>query len=412
MILIRLSILLILCLSLSLHLVSGQPIIITSTGLQLKSNFIPAVPFLTIAPDARSGSLGDAGVATSPDINSQHWNPAKYAFLDSKWGIAASYTPWLRALSGDINLVYATGFYRIDYRQVISTSLRYFSLGNIILLNAYGNIQGQFNPKEMALDAAYTRVLFEKLSFAIALRYIYSDLTGGNVVSGNKTKPGWAIAGDLALYHYNNIRIFKQNAKLAFGLNISNIGNKITYSDEWEKQFLPANLRLGSTFSMNLGINNSVCIITDINKLLVPTLPIFTSDSLGNMIILYGKDPNVSVPLSLIRSFWDAPGILKKNGERSVLLEELHEIMYSFGAEYWYRNKFILRGGYFHEHETKGNRKYFALGIGFRINAFEMDIGYLLPINKNSPYTNTFRLTLSFQLGKQIANISNNRLLF
>jgi len=399
-------------LSLSLHLVSGQPIIITSTGLQLKSNFIPAVPFLTIAPDARSGSLGDAGVATSPDINSQHWNPAKYAFLDSKWGIAASYTPWLRALSGDINLVYATGFYRIDYRQVISTSLRYFSFSDIIFLNVYGNFQGQFNPKEMALDAAYTRVLFEKLSFAIALRYIYSDLTGGNVVSGNKTKPGWAIAGDLALYHYNNIRIFKQNAKLAFGLNISNIGNKITYSDEWEKQFLPANLRLGSTFSMNLGINNSVCIITDINKLLVPTLPIFTSDSLGNMIILYGKDPNVSVPLSLIRSFWDAPGILKKNGERSVLLEELHEIMYSFGAEYWYRNKFILRGGYFHEHETKGNRKYFALGIGFRINAFEMDIGYLLPINKNSPYTNTFRLTLSFQLGKQIANISNNRLLF
>jgi hypothetical protein len=175
MILTRLSILLILCLSLSLHLVSGQPIIITSTGLQLKSNSIPAVPFLTIAPDARSGSLGDAGVATSPDINSQHWNPAKYAFLGSKWGAAVSYTPWLRGLSNDNNFVYATGFYHIDYRQVISTSLRYFSLGNIILLNAYGNIQGQFNPKEMALDVAYSRLLSEKLSFAIALRYIYSE---------------------------------------------------------------------------------------------------------------------------------------------------------------------------------------------------------------------------------------------
>jgi hypothetical protein len=408
MILIRLSILLILFLSLSLNLASGQSII-TSTSLQLKSNSIPAVPFLTFAPDARSGSLGDAGVATSPDINSQHWNPAKYAFLDSKWGITASYTPWLRKLSGDINLVYTTGFYRINNRQVISTSLRYFSLGDIIFLTVSGNIQDQFNPKEMALDVAYSRLLSENLSFAIALRYIYSDLSGGNLVSGNKTKPGRAIAGDLALFHNNNIRIFKHDAKLAFGLNISNIGNKVTYSDEWEKQFLPANLRLGSTFSMNLGKNNSVCIITDINKLLVPIYPIYINDSLGNRTILYGKDPNVSVPLSLIRSFWDAPGILKKNGERSVLLEELHEIKYSFGAEYCYRNKFVLRSGYFHEHETKGNRKYFAMGIGFRISAFEMDIGYLLPINKSSPYANTFRFTLSFKLGKENTDISDNR---
>jgi hypothetical protein len=369
----------------------------------------PAVTFLTIAPDARSGSLGDAGVATAPDINSQHWNPSKYAFIESKWGTSLSYTPWIRPLFDDMNFIYAAGFYHIDNQQAISTSFRYFSIRDIIFLNPSGNIQGEINPKEMAFDVAYSRVLSENLSVAVALRYIYSNLIGAKYVSGNEIKPGRALAADLALYHFNNIRIFKQNAKFSFGFDISNMGNKVTYTDETGKQFLPANLRLGSAFSINPGTNHTVSIFADINKLMVPTPPEFTFDSLGNMVILYGKDPNVSVPVGMIRSFWDSPGVITKNGKRSVFLGELHEIRYSLGTEYWYKNKFSLRCGYFSEHETKGNRKYFAMGIGFRISAFEMDIGYLLPINKSSPYANTFRFTLSFKLGKENTDISDNR---
>jgi Type IX secretion system protein PorV len=397
---IRLSIFLILFIFLSSNPVSGQQIIITSTGPQLDFNPVShAVPFLTITPDARSGSLGDAGVATSPDINSQHWNPSKYPFIDCKWGVSISYTPWIRKLTDNINFFYAAGFYHIDNKQGISTSIRYFALGDIVFINAYGNVQGHYDPKEMAFDAAYSRILSEKLSGAITLRYIYSDLTGGAYVSGNRTRSGKAVAADLSLFHNSNFNLFKHNVKHTFGFDLSNMGNKIAYSDSMDKSFLPANLRLGTAFSINIAANSNVCVITDINKLLVPTPPVYSGDTLGKRTILYGKDPNVSVLLGMIRSFWDAPGIIKENGKRSVFLEELHEIMYSFGAEYWYRNKYVLRGGYFYEHESKGNRKYLTTGIGFRINAFNLDIGYIIPVYKKNPYNNTFHFTLSCQIG-------------
>lgn len=401
MTLIRLSILLILLIFLSLNPVSGQQIIITSTGPQLDFNPVShAVPFLTIAPDARSGSLGDAGVATLPDINSQHWNPSKYPFIDSNWGVSVSYTPWIRKLADEIDFLYAAGFYHIDNKQGISTSVRYFSMGNIVFLNINRTVQEQYDPKEMAFDVAYSRIFSEKLSGAVTLRYIYSDLTGGANVSGIKTRPGKSVAADLSLFYLSNFNLYILDVKHTFGFNISNMGSKITYSESMDKLFLPANLRLGTAFAINLAPNSTVCIITDINKLLVPSLPIYSSDTLGKRTILYGKDPNVSVPLGMIRSFWDAPGVIKENGERSVCLEELHEIMYSLGAEYWYRNWYALRCGYFYEHESKGNRKYLTTGIGFRIKAFNMDIGYIIPVYKRSPYNNTFHFTLSYQTGR------------
>ncbi len=406
MILIRLSILVFLGLFIPLILIVGQPTSIAPSIFQI--NALPqAATFLTIPPDARSGSLGDAGVATSPDMNSQHWNPAKYAFIESKGGITVSYTPWLRKLINNANLVYGAGFYRVDPRQVISTSVRYFSLGQIIFTTRSGTVQGEFNPREMAFDLAYSRVVTDNLSIAIALRYIRSDLLpDSHLTSGATLEPATALAGDLELYHYKDLSLFNQNLKFAFGLNISNIGNKISYTKTEPKEFLPINMRLGGALTMNLGENNSICFITDINKFLVPTSPIYKVDSNGNpvydnkgkRVIAFGKDPNVSVPLGMIRSFWDATGVLKKNGERSVLLEELLEIVYSFGAEYWYKNKLSLRGGYFLEHKTKGNRKYYTTGIGLQLNYFIIDFNYIVPVWKNSPMKDAFRLILSFQV--------------
>ena len=373
---------------------------ITTGQLTGQMNVIlSSVPFLTIAPDSRGGAMGDVGVATSADINSQHWNPAKYAFMDNDGGIALSYTPWLRRLINDINLAYLVGYKRLDSKQVVSGSLRYFSLGDIIFTNIEGIAQGQFNPNEFALDAAYSRLFSEKFSGSIAFRFIRSDLTGGKFVGDSETKAGVSFAADLATYYLTPVDLAGRDGELSFGMNISNIGTKIAYTETQEESFIPINLKLGSCLKAEIDEYNSFSFALDFNKLLVPTPPIY-EDTTGISYIAYGRDPNVSVPVGMLRSFFDAPGVEREDGSRNVFLEEIREISISAGTEYWYREQFAIRGGYFHEHATKGNRKFFTLGIGLKLNVFSLDFAYLVPVYQNNPLANTLRFTLGFEFEK------------
>ncbi|NOY37204.1 MAG: type IX secretion system outer membrane channel protein PorV [Chlorobi bacterium] len=343
-----------------------------------------AVPFLTIAPDSRGGGMADIGAATSPDINSQHWNPAKYAFIKGNGGVSISYSPWLRQLVNDINLAYLAGYLRLDDRQTVSMSLRYFSLGNIVFTNIFGNTLRNFNPNEFSLDAGYARAFSEKISSAITFRYIYSNLTGGIDVGGSGTRPGMSFAADVAMYYHTDINFKDKNGTAAFGINISNIGTKISYTKNQEPDFIPTNLRAGGNLGIELDKFNRLSFSVDLNKLLVPTPPVY--DSAGTTIIA-GMDTKVSVPVGMIHSFYDAPGGFK---------EEIHEINYAIGLEYWYNNQFAVRGGYFHEHETKGNRKFYTLGLGLKLNVFLLDFSYLIPVYQNNPLAGTLRFTLGF----------------
>ncbi len=343
-----------------------------------------AVPFMTITPDSRAGGMGDAGAATSPDINSQYWNASKYAFIPGKWGVSISYSPWLRHLVNDINLAYLAGYYRIDKLQTVSMSLRYFSLGDIQFTDEWGSTIRNFNPNEFALDAGYSRAFSEKVSAGIVFRYIYSNLTGGTGVGGTDTKPGMSFAADINMYYHSGISLGSKDGEASFGVNISNIGNKMSYTPNQEPDFIPTNLRIGGLLGVNLDKYNRLNFMLDINKLLVPTPPVY-NDSTGE--IIAGMDPNVSVPVGMLHSFYDAPGGAK---------EEFHEIMWSAGVEYWYNELLALRGGYFHEHETKGNRKYFSMGLGLRLNVFAVDFSYLIPLHQNNPLAGTLRFSLLF----------------
>jgi hypothetical protein len=351
------------------------------------------VPFLTIAPDSRAGAMGDAGVATTPDVYSMHWNPAKFAFIDGKAGVGISYSPWLRNLVPDINLAYLTGYYRIDKKQVASASLLYSSLGDVPFTDDFGNLERTFKPNEMAVDLGYSRIFAENFSGGIAFRFIYSNLTGGSYSGGAATKPGISFAADISGYYKKDITLFSKDVLLGFGLNLSNIGSKMSYSDAQTSDFIPMNMRLGSAGTIKLDNFNKLTLTIDLNKLLVPTPPIYSITNPDS--IISGKDPNVSVPIAIFQSFYDAPGGFK---------EELHEITYSFGVEYWYNNQFAIRGGYFNENETKGNRKYFTTGAGFRLKGFTIDFSYLMPLAQNHPLARTLRFSLAFDLN----TLSNN----
>ncbi len=360
-----------------------------------------AVSFLTIAPDSRSGAMGDAGVATSPDVNSQHWNMGKYAFLEKKGGFAISYTPWLRNLIPDINLAYLSGYYRIDDKQVISSSLRYFSLGNIVFTDITGTVTGQYNPNEFAVDAGYSRLFTDHFSGGLAFRYIRSDLTAGqNTSDGQETNPGNSFAADLGFYYQSEVDLGSGDGEWAAGAAITNMGTPISYTADAQKTPIPTNLRLGGRFTYNIDDYNSITGTADLNKLLVPTSPVVGEDTAtGEEIIVRGKEAPASVVKGMVQSFYDAPGVLKSDGSYSVAQEEFHEIAYSLGVEYWYRSQFAIRAGYFNEHSTKGNRKYFTVGIGLQLNVFALDFSYLIPTNgQNSPLANTLRFTLGFNL--------------
>lgn len=360
-----------------------------------------AVPFLTIAPDSRAGAMGDGGVATTADVNSQHWNIGKYAFIDSKGGFAISYTPWLRNLIPDINLAYLAGFFRVDDQQVISTSLRYFSLGNITFTNIDGSFAGQYNPNEFAIDAGYSRLFTDNWSGGIAFRFIRSDLTSGQQTSdGQDTRAGISFAADLGFYYQNQVNVGSSDGEWAAGISITNMGTPISYSVDADKTPIPTNMRLGGRFTYNIDEYNSITANVDFNKLLVPSPPVYNDSILeetGELVVERGKEKPGSAVLGMFQSFYDAPGVLKNNGDYSVLQEEINEISYSFGVEYWYRSQFAIRTGYFHEHASKGNRKYFTVGLGLKLNVFALDFAYLVPTNgQNSPLANTLRFTLGF----------------
>lgn len=357
-----------------------------------------AVPFLTIAPDSRSGAMGDGGVATTPDVNSQHWNIGKYAFLDSKGGVAISYTPWLRNLIPDINLAYLAGFYRIDEQQVISTSLRYFSLGSITFTNIDGSFNGQYNPNEFAVDAGYSRLFTDNFSGGIAFRFIRSDLTSGQTTDGQATKAGISFAADLGFYYQDQVNVGTSDGEWAAGISLTNMGTPISYSENSDKTPIPTNLRIGGRFTYNIDDYNSISGNLDVNKLLVPSPPhMEVNPDTDELEVVRGKEAPGSTVMGMVQSFYDAPGVLRSDGTYSVFAEEMHEIAYSAGVEYWYRKQFAIRTGYFHEHSSKGNRKYFTVGVGMKLNVFALDFAYLIPTNgQNSPLANTLRFTLGF----------------
>lgn len=350
-----------------------------------------SVPFLIISPDAKAGGMGDVGAATSPDAMSMHWNPAKYAFVDDDMGFSICYTPWLSALVSDINLSYLTAYKRLNKNEVLGFSLRYFSLGLITFTDKNNVELGQFNPNEFSLDGSYALKLSPNFSTGVALRYVYSNLTGGQQVGTLSTKAAQTVAGDISGYYTTNVRIADRDVSWSTGINISNIGAKVSYTETSDKDFIPTNLKLGSSLSTDIDEFNQVSFAFDINKLLVPTPPIY--DDAGT--VLSGEDPEVSVINGIFQSFNDAP-----SGDR-----EIRELIYSVGVEYWYDQQFALRTGYFYEHPTKGDRQFLTLGAGVRYNVFGLDFSYLIPVqsreeaNVTNPLSNTLRFALTFDFG-------------
>ena len=354
-----------------------------------------AVPFLLIAPDARGGGMGDVGVASTPDANSIHWNAAKYIFAKKDFGVAVSYSPWLRALVNDINLAYLSGYWKINQNNAIGASLRFFSLGNITFTNESGESTGQYRPSEFAIDLSYARKLSDHISMAISGRYINSNLTLGQTVGGRSTHAGQSGAADVGFYYQLPIELKKMNSMFTVGVNISNIGAKISYTQNTEKDFLPTNLKFGVGYSLDFDKYNTLSAFLDINKLLVPTPPIYQRDSIGrniydlegNPVIESGKNPNVGIVTGMLQSFYDAPGGFS---------EEIKEYTISVGLEYWYDKQFSVRAGYFNESQMKGNRKFFTLGAGIRYSVFGLDFAYLIPTVQHNPLENTLRFTLLF----------------
>ena len=344
------------------------------------------VPLLLIAPDSRAGAMGDVGAASKPDANSIHWNAAKLSFTEKKAGLSFSYTPWLRQIVSDIKLMYLSGYYKIDDRSTVGGSLTYFSLGSIDFFSEEGISTGTYKPNEFAFDLAYSMKLSNNLSLSLTGRYIRSDLTQGQNVGTTQTHAANAAAADLGLYYQNKLNI-DLPSEYAFGLQISNLGTKISYSDNMESSFLPANLRLGGRYTMDFDQFNNLSLMVDLNKLLVPTPPVYNED--GS--IYAGMDPNVGILQGAIQSFYDAPNGLK---------EEMQEISLSVGAEYWYNKVLAVRAGYFYEAKNKGVRQYLTVGAGLRYNVMGLDISYLISTSalSNNPLKNTLRIALTFDL--------------
>ncbi|MGN0206578.1 MAG: type IX secretion system outer membrane channel protein PorV [Muribaculaceae bacterium] len=364
-----------------------------------KNDFNPVstgVVSLGITPDARGASLGDAGAATDPDVNSQFWNTSKYAFAYSQAGVSLSYTPWLRKLVNDIFLANLSGYWKLGSgdNQAISASLRYFSLGEISMTDNEGNLQSSINPYEMAFDLGYSRKLSEKYSMGVALRYIYSNLAYNDAASGEEQKGGSAFAADINGYFTTYPVIGRSECQWSFGWNISNIGTKISYNGGNDVAFLPTNLKIGTTFTFPIADYNNLSFSLDLNKLLVPTRPRlsdYEDDPEGQA--KYEDDlqewKDMSPISGIFKSFTDAPGGAS---------EELKEINYSIGAEYSYNQQFFLRAGYFHESAMKGNRQYFGFGAGFSLNVVKLDASYMIATAQSSPRDQTLRFTLTFDM--------------
>lgn len=349
---------------------------------------VTAVPSLVITPDARSGGMGDAGVATAPDVYSQHWNPAKYAFIQSKAGFGLSYTPWLRKIINDVALVYGVGYYKLgnENNQALSASIRYFSIGDVNITDQYGQLLNVVSPNEMAFDIGYSRKLTETFSGAVTVRYIRADYRNAS----ENTSAGNAFAADIAGYNESYINIGQSESLLSFGFNISNIGTKISVDDGAKNDFLPTNLRLGASLMYPVNDVSTLSFSVDLNKYLVPTPPVRKDGESWNDFRERNEKYYNTNPISgIFKSFGDAPGGFS---------EELKEIMWSVGAEYDYDNKFRLRTGYFHENKMKGNRQYIGFGAGFKLTAFQLDVAYMLATAQQNPLDQTLRFSLAFDI--------------
>lgn len=384
---------------------------ITTSQLDGRQNTITtAVPFLMITPEARGGAMGDVGAALPNDAFALHWNVAKLPFNERKGGVGLSYTPWLRSLVPDISMAYMSGYGKINERSAIAGSLRYFSLGQIQFTDQFGQSMGNYNPSELAVDLGYASKLSENFSLGIAFRYIRSDLAGAFNQSQAAVQAGNAFAGDIAAYYNNKTRIKyegnRYNLNYGFGLAITNIGSKISYTSQQFQNFIPINLRLGGYGQIEIDKYNTIALAVDVNKLLVPTSPRyfksvngFDSIANGRGVIAEGKDPDVPIIQGMIQSFYDAPGGFR---------EEMREINISTGVEYWYDKQFALRTGFFYENPFKGNRKFLTFGAGFRFNVFGIDLSYLVPIETRNPLERTLRFSLLFDIDAFASQNKNN----
>jgi hypothetical protein len=381
---------------LSIYFSKAQQVSVLSLNGQTINPITTAVPFLMISPDSKQGAMGDVGAATDPDVNSIHWNGSKLAMSDKKFGFGFTVTPWLRQLVPDINLYYLAGYAKINERQVIGASLRYFSLGNIELTNAAGVKTSDYRPNEFAIDLSFSQKLSKNFALGIATRFINSGISRVySTTGGGQGNAASTVAADVSMYYKSNK--FKLSDKLATataGLAFTNIGAKIKYSND--ENFIPMNMRLGGGLKTEIDKYNTVGVYLDFNKLLVPTPPIYQADSAGNAIIdpstgtrviKSGKNPNVGTVAGLLQSFGDAPEGFN---------EELREVNISTGLEYWYNNIFAVRTGFFHESKTKGGRQYFTVGAGFKYTIINIDGSYLIPTKLNNPLQRTWRITISF----------------
>ncbi len=353
------------------------------------------VSFLTVAPDARGGGLGDVGAATAPDADAQYWNPAKYAFISAEGGASVSYVPWLRKLVSDIDLVSASGYYKIKDVQTVATSFRFFSLGNVLIQKEPGDNGQNIKPYDLALDVSYSRMLTKNFSMGVALRFIWSDLTGGYSADGEYVEPGWSIAADISGYYGQIVNFDWGKGYGAFGFNISNIGKKVEYGDYRSAAFLPTNLRLGGSFTMPIDMYNHISLNVDVNKLLVPSRPIYNPDVetqeeyQERLDEYYEMDPITGIG----RSFVDMP-----DGTPYDFVQQLNKVNFSLGLEYDYNEQFFGRIGYYNESKQMGNRKYVTFGAGFKLNVFALDVAYVLSVTKNNPLDQTLRFTLGFNM--------------
>ena len=353
------------------------------------------VSFLGVAPDARGGGLGDVGAATAPDADAQYWNPAKYAFISAEGGATVSYEPWLRKLVSDIDLVSASGYYKIKDVQTVAASFRFFSLGNVLIQKEPRDNGQNIKPYDLAVDVSYSRMLTKNFSMGVALRFIWSDLTGGYSADGEYVEPGWSIAADISGYYGQKVDFDWGKGYGAFGFNISNIGKKVEYGDYRSAAFLPTNLRLGGSFTMPIDMYNHISLNVDLNKLLVPSRPIYNSDIetqeeyQERLDEYYEMDPITGIG----RSFIDMP-----DGTPYDFVQQLNKVNFALGIEYDYNEQFFGRIGYSNESKQMGNRKYMTFGAGFKLNVFSLDVAYVLSVTKNNPLDQTLRFTLGFNM--------------
>lgn len=376
-----------------------------------------ALPFMSITPDSRSGAMGDVGTALSATSSSLYWNTANLVFAEKKSEIGVSYTPWLRQLTNDIHLSYVSGYTKIGTRHAVGAAIRYFSLGSITFTDANGGVLRDDKPNEFEISGGYAFKLSEKMSIGLNGKFAYSNLTGGLTVSGANTKAGIAGASDISfIYRGDKFKLSGKDSRLSLGATINNLGNKVSYTDNQKRDFLPANLKLGSALEMEIDAYNSFTFGLDLQRLLVPTPPVFGSD--GS--IIAGKNNDVGVISGLVQSFYDAPGavetdasgdpVLDENGKAVIvkgsrLKEELNEINIATGIEYWYNKVFAIRTGFYYESKTKGARQYFNAGIGLKYNIISIDLSYLLALQRNNPLANTLRFTLRFDIGSKTTEV-------